>query len=420
MTMFETDESISGIRDFRLGDSPSVDAFGRLRVGSPTPVFENKNLFQRNINQWEEQTNGAGASISYLSDESSVSLTVGTVSGEYAIRQTSRYHAYVPGKSQLILLTAVLGTGKTNVTQRIGYFDDNDGLFFELADSTISVVRRTSTSGAVVNNTINQTNWNLDKLNGNGKSGITLDLTKAQIFIIDFQWLAAGRIRFGFNFDGKIVYCHEINNANILDVPYMATPSLPIRYEIRNTGVSASSTSLKEICCSISSEGGYTLPGYEFSASNGIAKRNISVRTPIFAIRLAGTFGGKENRRTCKFERLNFYANTNDVFFELMHMHNPSAITATWNTVATSSAVEYSNDITAITGNPEHIISSGFVTAGTGNRATAEGVNSQFINQHSFISQNFDSSNSQTFVVYATPFAGAADTSASIEWIEFD
>ena len=405
----------------KLADSANVDGGGRLRTGHPFPVFDSKHIFNKNLNQWEEDTSGVGASATHLPNEAAIDLTVGTVSDEYVIRQTIRYHAYIPGKTQFILMTGVLGAGKSNVTRRLGYFDANDGLFFELADSTLKIVRRTSTSGGIVDNDVSQSSWNLDKMDGTGASGITIDTTKDQIFVIDFLWLGAGRIRFGFKVDDGIIYCHQILIANVIDTAFMATPSLPVRYEIRNTGTAASSSSLKEICSSISSEGGYTLPGFEFAASMGVTTKSVTTRAPILAVRLKDSFNSKDNRRTARFLRAVLY-NDADAFFEVAHLHTPSSITATWSDVGGGSAVEMASgaNITAVTGNPEHIIEQRYTTAGVGSAAANGEVDSSFVNLHSYISQNMASDNSQIFVVYATRFAGTTNVAAGISWLEFD
>ena len=69
-------------------------------------------------------------------------------------------------------------------------------------------------------------------MDGTGTSGYNIDFTKSQLYVIDFEWLSVGRIRFGFYIFGKIYYCHQISNFNELDEPYMKTANLPIRYEI--------------------------------------------------------------------------------------------------------------------------------------------------------------------------------------------
>jgi hypothetical protein len=49
-----------------------------------------------------------------------------------------------------------------------------------------------------------QTNWNIDKLDGTGISGITLDISKAQILWMDIEWLGLGTVRIGFVINGNL------------------------------------------------------------------------------------------------------------------------------------------------------------------------------------------------------------------------
>ena len=176
--------------------------------------------------------------ITHSPNDSGVILSGTTASGSTSIRQTFEYYRYQPGRSQQVLMTGVMGAKKTNVRQRIGLFDANNGLFFEQDGTNLKVVRRTKTSGVVVDNAVFQSAWNIDHLDGAGKSGILLDMSKAQIFVIDFEWLGVGRVRFGFNINGITYYCHQIFNANNLTTVYMQTANLPLRYELQNTAAS--------------------------------------------------------------------------------------------------------------------------------------------------------------------------------------
>lgn len=371
-----------------------------------------------------------GSDIQFDYDTASVVLTVGTSSGDKAIRQAHRYCAYVPGKSHHISDTFVMGTAIANVRRRAGYFDETNGngngLYFEQNGTTdIAFVRRTDTSGSVVNNRYLQDDWNLDTLNGSGDkdnpSGITLDLSKSHLVLIDFLWQGVGDIRYGFKIDGDVHYCHTVHNANTLDVPFIRTPTLPVRYEIENLASTGSQSTMKEICSSVVSEGGYQLPGLEFSQSMGITNRGVTVRTPVFAIRLKNAFPvGKENRRTARFLNAGVVTTTNDAHFEVAHIHEAVDITATWTDVGGGSAIEYSTDITSIIGRPEHIIENVDSATSTGNKAQSSTVSGEFINAHAFINQNYDSTNSQLFVVYATSTTGTANVRSHITWIEFD
>ncbi len=235
--------------------SAESDAFGRLRVGNPQTVFDSKQIFDNLPLFWDDQeVSGTGTDSTHSQPNARSRLSVDTNAGK-RVRQTFQRFNYQPGKSMLVILTAVLGAGTSGLTQEVGYFDDNNGLFFRCDGGVLSVVVRSKATGFVVDTVVNQADWNIDKLNGAGHSGITLDLTKTQIFFLDFEWLGVGRVRFGFYLNGQPVYCHEVLNTNNLGVVYMSTPNLPVRYSIENDGTAAAAN-LDHLCSSVISEGG--------------------------------------------------------------------------------------------------------------------------------------------------------------------
>lgn len=235
---------------------PTVDAFGRLRTSNPFTLFDSQNRYGKD-SQFSESLTGSGTA-TFVSNQSSVNMAVTTASGDKVVRQTFRVFPYQPGKSLEVLATFVMNAGKANLRQRVGYFNADNGVFFQYNGTTKSFVIRTNTSGTPSDaRTVNQADWNGDKLNGTGVSGITLDVTKSQILYMDFEWLGVGSVRCGFVIDGKVIICHTFNNANSLDKVYMTTAILPVRYEIENTDTTASASSLYQICSTVISEGGY-------------------------------------------------------------------------------------------------------------------------------------------------------------------
>lgn len=269
-------------------DNATIDAFGRLRTSEPYTILDTKQLVDKLPLFYDEAITGAGATSVHDTNRASTLMTVPATTVSSVIRQTKLRGTYQPGKSLLILTTFVMGTGQNGVTKRVGYFDEKNGLFLQCQGTTLSVVRRSYATGSAVDTVITQSNWNVDKLDGTGKSGITIDFTKSQIFLIDLEWLGVGRVRFGFVVDGKIYYCHYLNNANNLAHVYMSTPNLPIRYEIVNNGTGASS-SLEHICSSIVSEGGQqntVLQTYISRDGTLITLANQDLYTPIVSVRL--------------------------------------------------------------------------------------------------------------------------------------
>ena len=268
-----------------------LDAFSRTRVSNPEIIFDSKSLSSTSVaHLWDTAIAGTGTS-AFNTNQSSYSLSISGINSS-AIRQTYRRFNYQPGRGFLIIFTGVIGIQADGVFSRIGYFDNNNGLFFMSNNNQISVNVRTSTSGSVVTTSVVQSAWNIDKLDGTGASGITLDATKTQIFLIDFQWLGVGRIRYGFDIGGLIYWCHQITNANIRSVVYMTNPNLPIRYEIIST--TGTSGSLLQICSCIISEGGNSNISYPRVISTDTTQLSItgSVTTwfPIIVMRLASGF----------------------------------------------------------------------------------------------------------------------------------
>jgi hypothetical protein len=372
-------------------------------------------------------TANTGSHISHNRDEASVILQVGASSGDSAARQTHRYFSYLPGKSQRVDITFVLGSSITNVQRRVGYFDIFNGLFLEQDSSGIRLARRTKASGSAVDTKIEQADWNLDTFDGNGPSGVTLDFTKTQILTIDFQWLGSGRIRFGFDVGGTLVYAHEIINSNALALPYMSTPSLPVRYEITNTGATAGTNTLREICSAVISEGGERLSGVGFAKSNDVTGITVTTGSlqPIILIRLKAAFGSDSgpNRKTIQLTGFGLFVQTNTVHMELQHIHDPASINGAWVSMGDDSAVEYNVTATTITGGDRHVIEEDYIAAGQagkGDPTITKGISEG--NQHSFITQNIDSTNSEVFAIVGERLAGGSDATAFgfMEWIEFD
>jgi hypothetical protein len=393
------------------------DAFGRLRVSEQLALFYSTNIYY-NTETMFNLTSGAGAAIAHLPDEAAVSLTVGTPNGERAVRQSAIYVPYIPGKSQLVALTGVLGASKTNNVRRIGLYDDSNGLFFEMNSAGISIGVRSSASGSVVDTKVAQADWNIDKLNLQGTFTKTVDFTKTQIFIIDYQWLGVGRVRFGLDLDGEVVYVHEAIHANNQDKVYMAQGTLPVRYENVNTGITASPTVLKEICAAVASEGAYAPPVLEFSASSATTADVVTVRELVGAIRLKSSFGGKTNRKSAFLQGFAPLV-TDEVLVEVVKCNTPSAITGTWVSAGASSAVEYSLDISAVTCATTQAVESFWIPAST-NRGAADCTNcTLYTNPNRLIAQDIAGTNSQIMLFYATSQAGSANVFPVFRWLEY-
>jgi hypothetical protein len=349
----------------------NVDAFNRLVTASPYTLFDSQNRYAID-NQFDTST-ATGGSTTFLPNESSVQLSVTTASGSETVRQSYRVMPYQPGKGLGLLATFVMNVGKTGLRQRVGYFNTQNGVFFQQNDTTLAFVLRSYTSGAPVDTVIIQADWNGDKLDGTGPSGRVLDVTKTQILAIDFEWLGVGDVRCGFFIDGQFVVCHTIHNDNIRTTVYMTTAILPVRYEITNTAGTASNSSMKQICSTVYSSGGYEQTSVEHVATMTSATTGSYITTtfkPLVSIRLASTALGA----VVIPYNVNFLPTTTDNY-QVGLFKNGTLTGASYSAVASDANVEFDIAATAITGGT--LVYAEFLTSRSG-RSALSGANASF------------------------------------------
>jgi len=269
----------SGSNDILTQYPMLTDAFGRIRTAQPLTLFDSSHRYRDN-GLWNTSTTSGGTAV-FSPNEGLVNLNVTGTAGSEVLRETAKVFSYQPGKSLLVMNTFVMAPAQTNLRQRVGYFGTENGIYIQLRDNTLSFVERSLVTGVVTETVVDQASWNADTMDGNGPSGITLDISKAQILFMDIEWLGEGTVRIGFIIDGNFIVCHRFNHANLITSTYITTASLPLRYEILNAST-ATATTLKQVCSSVISEGGYELRG----AQQAVGTPILTPRT--FAA--AGTF----------------------------------------------------------------------------------------------------------------------------------
>lgn len=272
--------TVSGDSVYIQPATTAGDAFGRLRTSDVFTLFDSSHRYNDN-GLWSTAT-GVNSSGTFNSDAGLVDLTVDTTSGAYVTRETTKVFSYQPGKSLLVMSTFVMNPAQNNLRQRVGYHNDNNGLYLQLNGSTLSFVERSSVSGSTEETVVEQADWNVDPLDGTGPSGITLDISKAQILWMDIEWLGLGTVRIGFIIDGVFVHCHSFHHANTIEATYITTASLPLRYEIQNLDTTVSGSTLKQICSTVISEGGYELRGKQKSIGTPISTPRDLTATGVF------------------------------------------------------------------------------------------------------------------------------------------
>jgi hypothetical protein len=326
----------------------AYDAFGRVRTSSPLTLFDSSHRYHDN-GLWSTSTATGGTS-TFDANAGLVNLAVTTSSGSSVIRETTKCFSYQPGKSLLVMSTFTLNPAKTNLRQRIGYYGADNGMYLELNNTTLSFVERSFSTGSLVETRVAQSDWNIDPLNGTGPSNLTLDPTKSQILWMDIEWLGLGTVRLGFIINGKFVHCHSFHHANIITSTYITTASLPLRYEITNTAATASSSTLKQVCSTVLSEGGYELRGLQQAIGTSI--------TSPYALTTAGTYYPAISLRLKStaldaiviLTAISLLAATANANYSWRVVATATTTGGTWTSAGANSSVEYNLTGTATTG----------------------------------------------------------------------
>ncbi len=154
-----------------------------------------------------------------------------------SINQINGTVAVTTGSSQ------VVGTGTTFAAQlKPGDFVVLRGQTYRVTSITSSTnmyispeYRGSTIAGALLSKTIDvrvpRTQW-ADRLDGTGPSGYTLDLTKMQMWYIDYSWYGAGFIRWGLRVaKGQIAYVYQQQNNNLRFEAYMRSGNMAAHYE---------------------------------------------------------------------------------------------------------------------------------------------------------------------------------------------
>jgi hypothetical protein len=400
----------------RYDDSPNLDSFGRLRTSTPLTLFDSSQRFFPDRN-FAQSVSGSGTSI-YDANSATLNITVATT-GDKVIRETNKVFAYQPGKSLLVMRTFHF-SNSSNIIQRIGYYNNDDGVFLEKNDGTINIVKRSSVSGTIQEVRVPKTSWNVDRLDGaantTNPSGITLNLNNVQIWFMDYEWLGVGTVRCGFVIDGEFHVVHKFHHANRdssannnTALPYMKTACLPLRSEIESIGGAGSMTL---ICSTVLSEGGYELRGRPRSVGHELdgGKTLSSTNTlyPLVSIRLkSNNINGIVTPKT--FQIFSLTAGNFKYF-----IISGETIGGTWQSRGDDSIVEY--NLTASSVNVGNTIHEAGYIASTNQVAGATGqVDVPFKYQ---LERNPFTGFSREFIIAITTTTNNPNVCSSINWEE--
>lgn len=342
-------------------DSGAVDAFGRQRTSSPYTLFDSTMRYDKRPDQWYDSIVGGGTS-TFLTNQSSVAMATTTASGDTVLRRTKQNFPYQAGKSMMLLQSFAGAPLVSGLIQEVGIFNDQNGVMVRASGTTVQFVIRSYADGTIKEDVVNQADWNIDTLD-------SLDFSKAQIFTADLEWLGVGRVRCGFVVNGEIIYCHEFEHYNALSSVYMTTAILPLSYRLHNATAQASGATMKQICCSLLSEGGYEPDGAIYSVGHDLATvGNASGERITAGIRMASGRTGNVILPV----RISTTTASSDVVLWRLRL-NATLSGVTWTAASNGRGnVEVTTSGTASGGT---IIDSGFVSQGSANNyAVAEAI----------------------------------------------
>lgn len=398
-----------------VADGPQIDSFDRVRTSTITSLFNAYFSHSPHSLIFEDVTTGT-ASVTHSPSTSSMVLAVGTASGDRVVRQTRRYIHYNPGRSYLVTLSGVFGTGLANQTRRWGYFDDSNGLFFQLLGTTLYIVRRTSVSGSPIDTSVSQASFNLDKLDGTGPSGVTINTNTHQLYAIDYVWQGAGRVRFGVVLNGRVIYCHELISDNTLSNPYTRTPALPVRVEVVNTGTTSGASSVNYTCVSVNKESSDdTVPTYVFSSNRGTTTLTVGAgnTAPLFSIRPKLLFAGITNRVPVLPKEAPVISISNPLMVSIVL--NATLTGASFVSASANSAVEYDLSASSFTGG--EVVKTFYVGGLSGQSAVTNLVQ---ISSILFLGLNIAGNAAHTMTLVVTNLgSGNTSVNAGLVWEEY-
>lgn len=320
-----------------------TDLFGRIKTSEPYTIFDSSHRYSQN-GDFSDLTETGGA-VSHNINQSTALLSVTTASGSKVYRESKKIFPYQPGKSLQVMQTFCFAPAQANLRQRVGYFSRQNGFYLEQDGTNVYIVKRSYITGSIVETRVAQSDWNVDPLNGSGPSDIVLDLSKAQIFWSEYEWLGVGSVRLGFAIDGFFIPVHAFHHANHIDSTYITTASLPVRYEIENTGATSSASSMKQICVSVISNGGYERQTEKWTASNTNAVSIGGSYAPVVSIRMTAARIDSVVLPAAVGLMPSGAGN-----LEWALIRNPTLTNATTWTTHSSGTIEYNLNATALTG----------------------------------------------------------------------
>lgn len=406
----ESTQSLSYLQAKEFYSKATFDAFSRLRVSQPTTLFECTFSHDEQAELFTSSS-ASGGNISWNSNYMSILLNTTTTSGSSIGYSTRRYIYYHPGKSNEVIITGSFNSLDNNVTKMLGQFDNANGFFWKMKNGLVYVGFRSSTTGSIVDTEKVQAEWD-DPMDGTGASGITVNWTKQQIFILNYQWLGSGAVKFYLSIDGKLHLVHSFKNANVLTRPYSQTAVLPLRFtQSSDATLGATPTPMHITCVEVSAEGGFNPEGVPRTINTGTGAAKAIAGTTMVPI-ISYRKNSSHTKKPINIMDLSLLPSADD--FLITIIENGTLTGPSWT--ANGGYIEYDTAATAISGGN---YKTSFWIAGANNTAMNY-QNSEIFKQKNFdLGCDYDGANSDIMSIVAQSASGAATMRASMNLREY-
>ena len=352
----------------------------------------------------------SGGTITHIPEFSGGRLAVDGTNGSLARMRTHEYFQYFAGRASVVrqILYHPDG-GQTNQVRRWGHFDDNDGLFWKLDGTSLSISRRTSTSGSMVESVVAaQADWNRDRLDGTGPSGVTLDITKANIYEIQLQWYGTGS-NLKFYIDQTLV--HIENFSNRFAAPWSRTAHLPVQWEIRNTAATTAGQ-IEVLGSSFEIMGKAEIPELNFGIGHNADFPVSNTETALLGLRPTLLFNGVENRVRLVPTLAEASSDGGNAIIRLYWLGSLSG--GNWLSPSPGSHAEYNLDPVGFTAG--ELVYVGFITNGSFKSLPVGQIFSA--RSRSFVLQGYAGTRPEIVFTAEKLKAGSTDMRMSVNWSE--
>ena len=320
-------------------------AFGLLKVEQDVPAIQIDFVYNNSTQLIIPTTSNLGT---VSNSNAMVELNTGAAANSYAIVRSRRFVRYRPGQGVNVMFTSVFTPGVVGSMQLAGVGTDAEGLFFGYSGSNYGILRRSNG----IDNWTFQNDWNVDRMDGKMGSSQVLDPSKGNVYRITYQWLGYGMLFFLIEdgSTGGFVVVHKIKYANNFTVPSMLNPSLPVRYEVKNT-TNTTPIIMKSPCACAMVEGIRSFLGFTFGIDNTKTITSNLVLTNIITLRSKTVYSGKANFIPVFLRLLSVGSDgTKNSIIYIIKTANVAG-TPVWTDVNTiDSVVEYDTAGTTVTG----------------------------------------------------------------------